>query len=464
MRHPNILILWTDQQRWDAVGANNPELITPNLDALAAEGVNLDHYFVCNPVCQPSRMSMLTGLYPADLRIYNNGVPLPEDAVTLPRMLRNDGYYSANIGKLHFLNHAGRDHRKRHPDYGFDHLEISDEPGCYEDAYRQWVRLKAPEHLDHISVGLPPATKKWQKVMHIDDGIVHPEDRCPHEAVPFGAPAELTHTAFVGEQTVEFLNRRDGDRPFLCIAGFYSPHSPWVAPQEFLDLYDPDSLTLPNYPEEAEAKRSGEWCSAQQLRSIRHGYYAMCSEVDHHCGRILETLREQGLAEDTIVIFTSDHGEFLGDFLRYQKGYPAPDCISRVPFICRWPAGGASGGQTVDTFAEQVDVIPTLLHWCGIQAPPDLPGRRLPIGEGPETPRDSALTEQQGYKTLRTRRRRYLVDDKGNESLFDMDDPYGEYRNLAERPDHAETLAEMRRLLIQRLLQRERPRERTWCY
>src|SRR3712207_3030163 len=134
MRRPNILIVYTDQQRWDALGANgNHDIKTPNLDRLAAEGVNFTHHVVQNPVCMPSRVSFLTGQYPSTLRTTHMGVPVPADTLTLPRMLKNYGYVSANIGKLHFLPHANRDHRAVHPDYGFDQLEISDEPGCYED-------------------------------------------------------------------------------------------------------------------------------------------------------------------------------------------------------------------------------------------------------------------------------------------------------------------------------------------
>ena len=245
MQRPNILILYTDQQRWDALGANgNAEIRTPHLDRLAAAGVNFDHCFVQNPVCMPSRVSFLTGQYPSTLGLSHMGVPVPADAPTLPRLLRNYGYCSGQIGKLHFLPHANRDHRQPHPDYGFDHLEISDEPGSYHDAYRAWVAAQAPEQLDHVSLGEAPSSIEWKRIMNVRDGIAHPEERFVKRALASRCRSELTHTAFVAEQTMEFLTRhRDG--PFLCIAGFYSPHDPWVAPQEFLDLYDPAALTLP---------------------------------------------------------------------------------------------------------------------------------------------------------------------------------------------------------------------------
>lgn len=330
MKRPNILILYTDQQRWDALGANgNRDIRTPNLDRLAAEGVNFDHHFVQNPVCMPSRASFLTGQYPSTLGITHMGVPLPREAITLPKLLGPYGYRTGNIGKLHFLPHANRDHREPHPAYGFDCLEISDEPGCYEDAYFAWVRAKAPDQLDSISVGLPPNARVWREALGIEDVVAHPSERFPKRALAFRANDELTHTAFVADQTMAFIDReRHGT--WCCIAGFYSPHSPWVAPQTFLDLYDPDALSLLPSPgrgidERAIVKNRDSLDRAtdeDEIRAAHHGYYAMVSELDHHAGKILAHLEALGLAEDTIVIFTSDHGEWLGEHGRYGKGYP----------------------------------------------------------------------------------------------------------------------------------------------
>ena len=483
MKRPNILLLYTDQQRWDALAANgNPDIVTPNLDRLAGQGLNLDRFFVQNPVCMPSRVSMLTGQYPATLGITQNGVPVPQDTLTLPRMLRNYGYVSANIGKLHFLPHANRDHRDVHPDYGFDHLEISDEPGCYEDAYRAWVRRQAPDQLDRISVGLPPATDVWYRTMGIQDRVQHRVEGGRFDfkgAIPFPGDDAFTHTAFVAEQTIEFL-RQQRERPFLCIAGFYSPHAPWVVPQTYLDLYDPTTFALPAFPPEVEEVRADSLCSDEQLRSARHGYYAMVSEVDHHVGRILATLDDLDLSQDTIVLFTSDHGEWLGEHLRYGKGYPGHDAVSRVPFIIRWPEGIAAPGRTVHAIVEAVDVVPSLLECAGIPVPHHLQGRSFlsvlenRAAEGrtdapghtsaPERTsapgRTSALAEMTGWKTLRTEEYRYVVDSGGEEWLYDLSqDPEG-YRNVAHEPAHRSVLAEVRCELLRRLIERERPRPR----
>ncbi len=452
-RRPNILLLYSDQHRWDTLGANGNALIqTPNLDRLAAAGANFDHCFVQSPVCMPSRVSFLSGRYPSELGITHMGVDVHEDLAIWPHYLRPYGYRSANFGKLHFRTHANRDHRTRHPAFGFDQWEISDEPGVYEDAYRAWVRRQAPEQMDHLSVGLPPATAIYYDVMGIEDPVVHPVGGARGDfagAIPFPGDERYTHTAFVAERTIDFLGRQTGKRPFLCIAGFYSPHAPWVVPQRYLDLYDPVQFSA---------------ADAQQ-RTAMHGYYAMISEVDHHIGRILQTLDDAGLAEETIVLYTADHGDWLGDRGRYGKGYPADDPVSRVPLVVRAPAiASVQIGRTHDALVEAVDVLPTLLDAIGAPIPPDLNGRsffNLLTGRGYE-PRGSALTEFTDWKTLRTRNHRYLIEADGSETLWAVSAP--EVPLDPALPATQALLAEHRRLLLLRILDAERPIPRTWPY
>jgi arylsulfatase A-like enzyme len=303
--------------------------------------------------------------------------------------------------------------------------------------------------------------------MQVDDGIVHPEMRFPKEAIPFASRSDLTHTAFVADRTMAYLERRSHTRePFFCIAGFYSPHSPWVAPREFIDRYDPSSLALPSFPPEVDARRSAGHFDDNELRAARQGYYAMVSEVDHHVGHILATLEELGQSKNTIVIYTSDHGEWLGEHLRYGKGHPGHDCITSVPMIVRWPAGVAAPGRTSHAVIEAVDLVPTLLECAGIPVSSGLQGRSFwhLLERRAGKARTSALTEGQGWKTLRTEHSRYVVHADGSEALYDLrQDPLA-YCDVSEDPAYAPTLAEVRHELLRRLIDQERPRPRVWAY
>ncbi len=468
MNPPNLLILYTDQQRHDALRcAGNPEIVTPHLDRLASQGVRFTRHFVNCPVCMPSRVSMLSGQYPHTLSIFTNGTPVPEDVVTLPRLLRNHGYYSANLGKLHFLNHANRDHREVHPTYGFDHLEISDEPGPYDDAYRAYVRRQMPDQLDHISAFVfPPAARQWREVLRPDDPVKHPDTWDAWTPKVFTGRDDATHTAFVGQRTIDFLQAHaDASRPFLCIAGFYSPHSPLFAPQRYFDLYDRDALSTPSYPSSFEATRLEKGYTDEVLRAAKHGYYAMVSEVDAWVGRILEALDATGRADDTVVVFTSDHGEYLGDFARWGKG-PPEDCSAGVPLLVRGVGPDRGVGGVCEGLVESVDIVPTLLELAGVPAPGFLQGESFAAavrGE-PFDGRDEVLIQQADWKALRSSTHRYVLHRDGRERLYDLAAPWGEYQDVADDPAHAATLHAMRHRLAVRLIASERPRPRTWQY
>ena len=467
LKRPNILLIYTDQQRWDALGSNgNRDIRTPHLDSLAEQGVSFDHCFVQHPLCMPSRVSMLSGQYPATLGITEMGVPVPEDLPLLPHLLAPYGYTTACFGKLHFLPHANRDHRAPHPPYGFDQLEVSDEPGVYEDAYRAWVARRAPKELEHLSVGLPPARRVWNEVMEAEDRVPQPlsgplsGERSDFSG-PVPAPTELTHAAFVTERSIDFLERHAARGPFLCVASFYAPHAPWVVPQRFLDLYEPERFVLPRLPDRDLS--TDHRFSNERLRAARHGYYAMVSEVDEYVGQLLATLQRLRLERDTVVLFTSDHGEWLGNHFRFGKGYPAQDDVSRVPLIVRFPRSVAPQRRN-DTIVEAVDIVPTLLQLAGVQCPRTLQGEPLPFEPGWPYEKTAALTEANGWKALRTRNFRYLVHSDGAERLYDLGtDPNG-YDDVSRTPRYSGALNRHRHVLITHLLTRERARQRSWVY
>lgn len=468
MNKPNILVIYTDQQRWDTIRANgNQTIITPNLDRLAKMGVNFDCCISQNPVCMPSRISMMTGQYCSTLRMQHMGVPVPEETLTIQKILSRWGYHTGLVGKLHYLTHANRDHKELHPAYDFDYMELCDEPGCYEDAYRAWVRMKAPDQLDFISPGLPPAASVWRNAVRnsVVDDVKHPirekGERLVNGSIPFAGRDDLTNSAFVGEQTIEFI-KRNKERPFFCFSGFYSPHSPWIAPQRFLDMYDADKMPLPNYPKGYQQKYSDE-----TLRDITRGYYAMITEVDFYVGRILDALEENGLLDSTIIVFTSDHGEWLGEHDRFGKGHWSPDCINRVPLLFYVPkAYGGYEGRQVHDIVECADIVPTLLHAAGLQIPPQVQGKRLPVAQGiPEHEYDGlGLVEHTGYRALRFDGFHYVVHADGSEMLFDLNkDPF-EYHNAADDPAYEKTLSRARYLLAVRMLKIESPLPRVWSY
>lgn len=242
---PDLLILHTDQWRWDALGCLGSPVRTPAVDRLVADGVHFDHAVVQSPVSMPSRVSMLTGRYPSSLGITSMGVPVPIDVQTLATVLRRRGWRTANHGKLHFQPHANRDHTGPHPSYGFDVLKLCDEPGVYEDDYRAWVRSVDPAAVGSISIGLPPAAAQWQSMMGLDPRVMHPDDG-PREDFdgphPFGADESLAHTAWVASSVLQHLAALPLDQPSMCIANFFAPHPPFYVPQRFLNLYERSAL------------------------------------------------------------------------------------------------------------------------------------------------------------------------------------------------------------------------------
>ena len=469
---PNILMIHTDQQRFDTIRANGNTVIkTPNLDRLARMGTNFSACICQNPVCMPSRISMMTGQYCSQLGLSTMACPVPPETPTIQKLLKRYGYETAMFGKLHYLPHACRDHRIPHPAYDFDRMLISDEPGCYEDDYRAWVRSKKPEallnHPDTISLRLPPAAIAYQKIMGIRDGIDHPEYPFEAKAGYFADDDNLTHSAFVGEKTVEFLEE-EHPKPFFCFSGFYSPHCPLVAPKKYFDLYRPEDMPLPHYPPEyLDKSRNLPGYTEQELRESTRAYYAMISEVDHYVGEILAVLERRDLMKNTIIVFTSDHGEFLGEYLRFSKGYPAPDAVSRVPLIFYVP-GALKGcrGKQVSDVVESVDIVPTLLRLLNIPIYPELHGDVLPVAEGlPLTGDGLGLTEEgRHFKTLRSQHYRYTVSAEGEEAFYDLrKDPF-EYENRIGDPEYEEEIAEHRKALLMRSIRNEYAVPREFVY
>ncbi len=458
-RRPNIIILHTDQQRYDTIrAAGNTAMHTPNLDRLAERGALLEQFYVQNPVCMPSRASMLSGRYPGVTTVTCNGIEMPRDIRCIQHMLGDAGYFTGVIGKLHFLPHSARDHRRAHPAYGFDHLQICDEPGCYRDAYREWVAEQDPSQLDAVNCGLPPARALWEQMMHWDGTVSPPEPREGFVPRVFEADDHLTNACFVADRSVQFIRER-GSRPFFLFAGFYHPHSPLIPPQSCLDHYDLDAIPDPAMTDEDRRKRPVEGLSDPDLREIRAHYYAMVTDVDRNVGRILDALDERGMAEDTIVVFTSDHGDYMGDHGMFGKGMPGYECIMRVPCLIRYP-GEIEPGTRVTGMVEAVDLLPTLLEHAGVVREPELQGRSFRrLLEGDEAvARESVYAHYSApggpsWAHVRTADWMYSANTEGRELLVDRRADPHELNDLSGDPDAAEALSAMRALALRRSLE-----------
>ena len=296
---------------------------------------------------------------------------------------------------------------------------LSDEPGCYDDAYIKWVENRNPSQVDKCRIDTPPA---WTG----KPISVHPRDVIAPYV--FDGDEDLTHTAFVADQTIEFLRQRQNE-PFFCISGFYAPHAPLNPPRRFVEMYDPDQMTLPHRNQGENYKDTSE----QQWRKVKTYYYALISHIDDQIGQIMSALGQFGLREKTLVIFTSDHGENLGDHGLVGKGQPY-DSSARVPLIVSHPTGFSSS-QHYSEIIEAVDIVPSILDWCGIQIPPYMQGRsfRSLIEGRPYSARESAFIELRNpfahsYKAIRSHDYLYSQNNRGQEQLFDLTvDPHQLY-------------------------------------
>jgi arylsulfatase A-like enzyme len=503
---PNFLIICTDQMRADHMGcAGNPAIHTPRLDALAAQGVHLSRAYVNNPLCMPGRATLFTGLTPRGHRVRTNGIPLDASIPTVPGALAEAGYHTASIGKIHLsifgygqrpeisylppdrfpelIEHwkTGRIERVPNPYYGLQHAEITVGHGTevYGD-YALWLERQHPDQWDRLR-------------------------STPVEPSPLGAegcgayPLEegYHHTAYVAERTIAYLRRHASGRPFYLMCSFPDPHHPYCLPQPWDEMYSPQDVVspvsrkgeleelAPFFREIYERRlqvsgrnRPTKMPQAQRLEILAYTY-GMVSLIDHQVGRVLDVLDELGLAEDTVVLFLSDHGDLMGDHGLLNKGPFHFEGLLRVPMIWRWPGRFRPGSSPA--LVSLLDVPPTILDLAGVripqgsipdgfaapeapQQPPAWPGRSLvPLLTGrTETVQDSVVIENdEDYLGLRLRTlvtpNYKITTYTGHRGprpygeLFDLvDDPY-ELHNLWDSPTHTPLCRELIERLHHRL-------------
>ena len=435
---PNVLWICTDQQRWDSIAAlGNRHINTPNIDRLAAAGTACTNAFCQAPICTPSRASFLTGCYASTVHGCSNGNShWAEAAPLVTGLLADAGYCCGLAGKLHLAGAHGRI-EPRPRDDGYSVFHWSHDPRDSwpaGHAYRDWVADRGA-HLGHT----------YAKLGYM--------------------PAELHQTTFCADQAIEFMAIA-WTQPWLMSVNIFDPHAAFDPPADYLARYNPDEMPDPAYqPSDLAAQDLLKGVDFQNeardpdsfdARGKIAAYYAMIELIDHNVGRMLDALERTGQADNTLVIFTSDHGEMLGDHGLLLKGCRFYEGLVHVPLIVRWP-GQIAAGATTDALVELTDLAPTLLEAAGLPVPEHMAGRSLlPLLRG-------ATAEHRGevrceyYAALRSLKRNLgawsdsratMIRDRRHKlavyhghpvgELFDLQEDPHEHRNLWREPGYAE--------------------------
>lgn len=408
---PNILLVITDQQRADAVGYDGQIVHTPYLDNLVRSGVFCTKAFTQSPQCQPSRASIFTGRYPTAHKLWWNGIPMPLTERTLGNYLQESGYRTGYFGKLHFGGDSTPSVIARH--FGFQTSLL------YED----WVRLPGTRGRVEDEFYGPMSTPTWTGQI---------SDRSGH------------HEEIVTDAAVSFI--KNSAQPFLCVVGFHGPHPPYAAPAQFSGLYDRASMVVPS---SRIKNHAGHILSSDEWRELKVQYYGMVSWIDDCLGRLLSIIDD-----NTIVVFTSDHGDILGDHGLFSKGMYAYDGNVRVPLVFRWP-----GVRPLfyDKLAQSIDILPTILEACGVVIPNRVQGKSLFKAMQHNKEVNDSVLSMIGFnprlRMVRSTRYKYWIDGDA-EFLFDLSqDPL----EMTNRNSDQVLVSKLRLLLLKGLIRAEDP-------
>ena len=434
-RQANLLFLCSDQHQAAATGCyGHHQALTPHIDEIASEGIRFERAYCQAPVCVPSRGSIITGDYPSrhGARILSD--PLPEGTRTIAHFFGDQGYATGAIGKMHFVDESRR--------HGFAH------------------RVNAATYQSRLTRSEINAFRQDQGAGGGTTGS------------PSAMPERLFRDTFYSEEAVRFL-RENRDRPFCLWASFFMPHTPLVPHQRFWDLYDGVQLDLPDRsPNALETGFHGHLVRArergwyqqtdEQLHDAIRGYYGNVSQMDANVGRVFDTLRELGLDRNTVVVYTSDHGEMAGAHRMWTKHNMYEQSV-RVPLIIRTPdrLGGGSAQQQI---VEQADLFPTLAELCGFDPPSGIDGRSI----APAVRGEDHRSREFAYSEYYFCRRVFTADDRfvgrppilmvrtnrwklnylswERSELFDLENDPGEFRNAIDDPGNSGIVRELEKI------------------
>jgi len=491
----NVIFFITDQQRADHLGcAGNKVLKTPNIDKLASQGVRFSNAYVANPTCMPNRCSIMTGQYP-NTCIRTFGVNLPEDAPTFSGTLRDQGYATKAVGKMHLQFWAGKVDKanrsaeyipgwmnpKTHdqmvadfpkPYYGFDEMDLVVGHGdSCNGHYEDWVAERRPDLLPVIKEQGPKILTDMYRKSPI--------------------PEEFYPTSYLTERSIDFLEnyaKKDhGKNPFLLKVSYPDPHHPCTPPGKYADMYKAEDMELPPSFDDLENVRKHPYIGTrtdmpgfgnmlfhtsneEEVRNFTSHTYGMLTMIDDSVGQILSTLEKLGLEDDTMIVYTSDHGDMMGDHGMILKGWLPFKGILNVPLIFKVP-GVTKTGNVSDSLVSAVDLAPTILNLCNIDEeaqPPDMQGVDItPILKDPDQKlRDCCLIEVDEIDRVLPKalenpqspvgRLKYLITDRYSLTVYGGFSGYGDLFDLQEDPHELNNLwdsnPDLRHELVEKLL------------
>jgi arylsulfatase len=449
---PNLILIMTDQQRFDCIGAmGNPYISTPNIDELANEGALFFNAYSSTPSSTPARAGLLTGSSPWEHGMLGYYKIADKYTNEMPQMLKDAGYYTFGIGKMHYTPQRNL--------HGF-HGTFLDESGRVESSdfvsdYRQWFAMEVPG-LDADATGIG-----WNA----------------HQGAEYVLEERLHPTQWTGDEAIRFINNYNLDKPLFLKISFARPHSPYDPPKRYAEMY---------MDKEVKAPWVGDWCQKfadrpnipdapygdfgldHSLESRRY-YYGAITFIDDQIGRIIQTLKDNRLYDNSLIIFLSDHGDMLGDHYHWRKTY-AYEGSSHIPFIVKPPKGfdySLNKNKTLDQVVEIRDVLPTFLEAAHIEQPTDMDGMSIiPLLKNDKADwrpyidmEHAAIYEHDNYWAgLTDGKMKYIWFFRtGEEQLFDLKEDRGEEVNLINNKKYKSKLNYWRNEMVKHLSNRGEP-------
>ena len=437
MKKPNILLFLADQHRQDCLSMyGNKDVISPNLETLAENGVVFDSHFCPYPVCTPSRYSLLTGMYPHEHLGTSNYCTLPGGFETFPRILHRAGYNTAAVGKMHFA--------PTYLDVGFQKLVLAEQdgPGRFEDDYHKYLKglnlIDAIDLYDQRGEYRKNAPEEYWKTFG---------------AMPSDLPEEHHSTTWITDRALDEINTW-GKGGNLLMVGYIKPHHPFDPPGKYAEMYDKNALSiLPGYTEKIPAAdvSKGPYYfdythyNEDTLRHVMAMYYGTISHIDDSVGRIISLLREKDLYDDTMIIYTADHGDYMGHHHLILKGGFMYDPLIKIPLIIKYPGEAEPNRKGREqTLTSTIDLPAMILDQCSITVPETM--KSTIRG-------DYAFAENfkntKDYMVRSSTHKLLIEGSMDNVKLFDLQkDPF-ELNDISKEPANKDIIADMQRRLLE---------------